>query len=750
MADKATKTPKKKKKQRTPEEASIDPAAQQMLAVADEMGVGTAFSRADAMSLCPIGSVGMCCDICSMGPCRITADGQTGVCGATIDTIQARNFIRSVAAGSAAHSDHGRDMAFTLKAVANGEAEGYAIRDIAKLHAVAALNDIPVEDRSPEEIANDLADIYIAQFGQQNGEIAPVDRAPEKRQKLWKEQGVIPRGVDREVVEALHRTHMGDDQDPTHILHHAVRTALADGWGGSMIATDISDILFGTPAPLLGEANLGVLSHDMVNVIVHGHEPTLSQMVVAASQDPEIIEYAKNAGAKGINLSGICCTANEILMRQGIPAAGNFLQQELAILTGSVEAMVVDVQCIMQGLVSLAENFHTKIITTSPKVKITGAKHIEFDEHHALTIAKNILKESIDNYANRGDVNIPDYKNALVPGFSHEYINYMLGGSYRASFRPLNDAIMSGRIRGVAAIVGCTNPRVQHDAYHVSITEELLKQDVLVVETGCSAIANAKLGFLLGDAGIERVGPGLREVCETVGIPPVLHMGSCGAGARHRARVDEREGALHRHLLRRFRRVRDDGRLQPGRGQGRQGPREHPGVRLHELRLGGDLRRQAGVREGPAGDDPARARSHRQETRRARAARVRPVPVWKEWRRPTPRDRGAPLRRTPGRPLRPGRSELGKARNVPLHSDTGNPRRQCPGLGSRGDVEPGLGGEGGGDLGIVPEHGVPPAVDPRHDRCGSRNARPAAGDHETRPQAAAPDTLREAVDAVSR
>jgi carbon-monoxide dehydrogenase catalytic subunit len=527
MADKATKTPKKKKKQRTPEEASIDPAAQQMLAVADEMGVGTAFSRADAMSLCPIGSVGMCCDICSMGPCRITADGQTGVCGATIDTIQARNFIRSVAAGSAAHSDHGRDMAFTLKAVANGEAEGYAIRDIAKLHAVAALNDIPVEDRSPEEIANDLADIYIAQFGQQNGEIAPVDRAPEKRQKLWKEQGVIPRGVDREVVEALHRTHMGDDQDPTHILHHAVRTALADGWGGSMIATDISDILFGTPAPLLGEANLGVLSHDMVNVIVHGHEPTLSQMVVAASQDPEIIEYAKNASAKGINLSGICCTANEILMRQGIPAAGNFLQQELAILTGSVEAMVVDVQCIMQGLVSLAENFHTKIITTSPKVKITGAKHIEFDEHHALTIAKNILKESIDNYANRGDVNIPDYKNALVPGFSHEYINYMLGGSYRASFRPLNDAIMSGRIRGVAAIVGCTNPRVQHDAYHVSITEELLKQDVLVVETGCSAIANAKLGFLLGDAGIERVGPGLREVCETVGIPPVLHMGSC-------------------------------------------------------------------------------------------------------------------------------------------------------------------------------------------------------------------------------
>jgi carbon-monoxide dehydrogenase catalytic subunit len=525
MAD--TKRTPPKKKRRTPQEASIDPAAQELLVLADEMGLSTAFSRADLMSPCNVGSAGMCCKLCGMGPCRLTKDGQAGICGATIDTIQARNFIRAVAAGSAAHSDHGRDMAFTLKAVANGEAEGYVIRDVAKLRSVAAHYDIPVEGRSPSEIANDLADLYISQFGQQRGEIVPVSRAPEKRKKLWKEQGVTPRGVDREVVEALHRTHMGDDQEPSHILHHAVRTALADGWGGSMIATDISDILFGTPAPLLGEANLGVLRDDMVNVIVHGHEPTLSQMIVAASQDPEIIEYAKAAGAKGINLSGICCTANEILMRQGIPAAGNFLQQELAILTGAVEAMVVDVQCIMQALVSLAENFHTKIVTTSPKVKIKGATHIEFDEHRALTIAKDILKFSIDNYKNRGDTQIPDYKNSLIPGFSHEYINYMLGGTYRASFRPLNDAIMSGRIRGVAAIVGCTNPRIQHDYSHTTITEELLKQDVLVVETGCSAIANAKLGFLLGDAGLDKVGPGLREICETVGIPPVLHMGSC-------------------------------------------------------------------------------------------------------------------------------------------------------------------------------------------------------------------------------
>lgn len=519
-------------KKRNIEEYSIDPAAQSMLIRAEELGVSTAFTRADELVACNIGSAGMCCKNCGMGPCRLTKEGQTGVCGATLDTIQARNLLRAISAGAAAHSDHGRDMAFILKAVANGETEGYIIRDVAKLRILADTYGIPIEKRSPQEIANDLADLYLAQFGQQNGKVIPIVRAPQKRQKLWEERGVVPRGIDREVVEALHRTHIGDDQDAEHILQHAIRTAIADGWGGSMIATDLSDILFGTPAPVLGQANLGVLKEDMVNVIVHGHEPSLSEMIVAATQDPEIIAYAKAAGARGVNLSGICCTANEILMRQGIPAAGNFLHQELAILTGAVEAMVVDVQCIMQALVDLAGNFHTKIITTSPKVKIKGAVHIEFDEHHALTVAKEILHTAIDNFRNREKTYIPSAREDLVPGFSHEYINYMLGGSYRASFRPLNDAIMAGRIRGVAAIVGCNNPRTRQDYLHTTVAKELLKQDVLMVETGCGAIASAKLGLLLGEAGLSQVGPGLREVCETVGIPPVLHMGSCVDNSR--------------------------------------------------------------------------------------------------------------------------------------------------------------------------------------------------------------------------
>lgn len=511
---------------------SIDPAALEVLQQAEEMRIATAFDRADAMKPCPIGSKGQCCKLCGMGPCRVVKEGQTGICGATVDTIAARNLVRMIAGGAAAHSDHGRDMAFALIAVAQGEAPGYEIKDEGKLLLMAKDLGVETEGRTIEEIALEVGQVCLSEFGKQRGEVIYASRAPEARQQLWRQEGLMPRGIDREIVEIMHRTHIGDDQDAEHILRQGLRTAIADGWGGSMYATDISDVLFGTPSPLVTKANLGVLKEDEVNVVVHGHEPTLSMAVVEATRDPELIEYAKSKGAKGINIAGICCTSNETLMRQGVPTAGNFLTQELAIITGAVEAMVVDVQCIMQALGPLSEKFHTKLITTSPKVKIKGAVHMEFDEHRAPEIAKEIVKTAIDNYPNRKEARIPEFTTDLVPGFSHEYIRYMQGGYYRASFRPLNDAIIAGRVRGAAGVVGCNNPRVCHDDAHHHIVTEFLKNDILVVQTGCGAIANAKYGLLLGEAAMEYAGPGLREVCEAIGIPPVLHMGSCVDNSR--------------------------------------------------------------------------------------------------------------------------------------------------------------------------------------------------------------------------
>jgi anaerobic carbon-monoxide dehydrogenase catalytic subunit len=215
-----------------------------------------------------------------------------------------------------------------------------------------------------------------------------------------------------------------------------------------------------------------------------------------------------------------------------VPSAGNFLSQELAILTGAVDAMVVDIQCIMQALVPLVDKFHTAVVTTSRKAKITGSIHMNFEEERAMEVAKEIIKLACDRFPERGETRIPDAKNDVVPGFSHEYIGFALGGTYRGSFRPLNDAIMAGRIRGVVANIGCNNPRVKHDYFHDYVVREFLKNDVLVVETGCGAIASGKAGFMMGEAGLEYAGPGLREVCEAVGMPPVLHMGSCVDNSR--------------------------------------------------------------------------------------------------------------------------------------------------------------------------------------------------------------------------
>jgi carbon-monoxide dehydrogenase catalytic subunit len=500
-----------------------------MLEIAHEKGIETAFDRAEKIKPCPIGSDGACCKICAMGPCRLVGKVKAGICGATLDTVVARNLARQIAAGSAAHSDHGRDMALALLAVAEGEAPDYRVRDVGKLVEVATFLGIPVEGRETNDIAKDVGEAALAQFGQQRGSLKYLERAPRKRQEIWQELGIAPRGIDREVIETLHRTHIGNDQDAEHILDHAMRTALADGWGGSMLSTDVTDILFGTPVPLTSEVNMGSLEEDQVNIIIHGHEPLLSELILMACQDPEMIEYAKSKGATGINLTGICCTANETLMRQGVRSAGNFLSQELAIATGAVEAMVVDIQCIMQALAPVAEQYHTELITTSRKAKIKGARHMEFDEHEALKIAKDIVKVGIDNYPNRGEsemVYIPNVSAPLVAGFSHEYLRYMQGGYYRGSFRPLNDAIMTGRIRGVAGVVGCNNPRTPHDFTHNYVVQELIKNDVLVVQTGCSAISVAKLG-LLGPEALDKAGPGLREVCEAIGIPPVLHLGSC-------------------------------------------------------------------------------------------------------------------------------------------------------------------------------------------------------------------------------
>jgi carbon-monoxide dehydrogenase, catalytic subunit len=502
--------------------------ARQMLELARAEGVQTVWDRALAQEpQCGYCSLGVSCRNCAMGPCRIDPFGegpQLGVCGATADLIVARNLGRTIAAGSSSHSDHGRDILEVFEAMARGETSGYRITDEAKLRRLAEEWGVETADRPVDAIALDLATAMFEDYGSRKSELGFVERAPDQRRALWQRLGLTPRGIDRENVEMLHRTHMGVDSDYANVLLHALRTSLADGWGGSMIATELSDVMFGTPQPVMSQVNLGTLKADHVNIALHGHNPLLSDVIVQAASDPELVALAKAAGAAGINLVGLCCTGNELLMRKGVPMAGNHLMQELIMMTGALEAMVVDYQCIMPSVTDVARCFHTQIISTSDKAKFPGAIHVPFDPHNGLEIGRAIVRRAIEAYPNRNPdrVRIPDGPVPMMAGFSVEAIIKALGGTPQ----PLVDAIAAGTIRGAVAVVGCNNPKVTQDYGHVTLTRRLIENDILVLVTGCAAVANGKAGQMVPEAA-KLAGPGLKAVCESLGIPPVLHMGSC-------------------------------------------------------------------------------------------------------------------------------------------------------------------------------------------------------------------------------
>ena len=481
---------------------------------------------------CGFGEAGTCCRICSMGPCRITPKAPRGICGCDVHGIVGRNYLRFTAGGSATHSDHGREICHTLYNTKEGG--NYTVKDPEKLKRIAQEWGIETEGKDIFDLAHEVAETGLMEYGKPFGVQRFLKRAPEHTQKLWHDAEIEPRAIDREVSQSLHMTHMGCSSLPEALIRQALRAGLSDGWGGSMMGTEFSDVLFGTPKPVDTTANIGVMDKDMVNIIVHGHDPSLSEMVVFYANDPEMIALAKSVGAKGINIAGVCCTSNEVAMRHGIPMAGNFLNQENVVLTGACEAIVVDVQCIFPALGPLSKCFHTKFITTSPIARMPDSDFIEFHEDTAADNAKAIIRMAIENFKNRKPelVNIPQLKTKATVGYSVEAIKSCLDGvtnshvDVTGTTKPLVDVVKSGVLRGAVAMVGCNNPKVRPDTAHIELMKKLIKNDIILIVSGCSAQAAAKAG-LMDKAAKELCGEGLKRVCELVNIPPVLHMGSC-------------------------------------------------------------------------------------------------------------------------------------------------------------------------------------------------------------------------------
>ncbi|HON80809.1 MAG TPA: anaerobic carbon-monoxide dehydrogenase catalytic subunit [Methanoregulaceae archaeon] len=508
------------------EERTFDEAAKPFVEMTMREGIETVWDRFEMQQPpCKQCESGLSCSRCAMGPCRIIPPYRIrGVCGADSDLIVARNLLDTIATGAAAHSDHGREIVSTLYGIGIGTVTDYVIADPEKLRRLAEEYGLKTDGKDDRKVAGELGRAMLEEYGSVKDSLQIAQRAPKATREIWENTGISPRGVDRDVVDAMHRVHMGVGADYANILAHGLRVSLSDGWGGSSMATEISDVLFGTPEPNESLVNLGVVKKSHVNISLHGHNPMLSEMAVKAAQDPEILALVKKVGAAGVNLVGLCCTGNELLMRKGIPNAGNHFNQELVITTGALEAMVVDYQCIFPSLPRTASCYHTHVISTSPKSKIPGSYYVAFEPEDAYATAKTIVKMAVENFPNRnpGRVFIPIEPVKVLTGFSVEAIRGALGGT----LKPLIDQIAAGNIRGAVGIVGCNNPKVKHDYGHVTLSKELIKRDILCVETGCAAIASGKAGLLQPSAA-SLAGPGLRVVCESLGIPPVLHMGSC-------------------------------------------------------------------------------------------------------------------------------------------------------------------------------------------------------------------------------
>lgn len=481
---------------------------------------------------CKFGESGVCCRICSMGPCRITKKAPRGICGCDVHGIVGRNYLRFTAGGAATHSDHGREIAHTLYETAPDG--NYKVKDPEKLLRLAAEFGVATEGRDIYDIAHEVAEVGLMEYGKPFGHQVFTKRAPEHTQEIWDREEIRPRAIDREVSCSMHMTHMGCSSQPEALIRQSLRAGLSDGWGGSMMGTEFSDVLFGTPKEVETEANLGVMVAENVNIVVHGHDPSLSEMICEYADSKEMIDYAKSMGAQGITVSGVCCTSNEVAMRRGIPMAGNFLQQENVVLTGACEAIVVDVQCIFPALGPLSKCFHTKFITTSPIAQMPDSDFIRFNAKTAGENAKQIVKMAIENFKNRKPelVHIPDMKQKAVVGFSVEQIEKKLDGvtnthvDETGTMMPLVDCVKSGVLRGAVAMVGCNNPKVRPDAAHIELMKKLIANDIILVVSGCSAQAAAKAG-LMDKRAKDLCGAGLKRVCELADIPPVLHMGSC-------------------------------------------------------------------------------------------------------------------------------------------------------------------------------------------------------------------------------
>lgn len=516
-------------------EYTPDPAVREMLLHMEKAGCETCFDRFDSQKPhCTFGMAGVCCRNCNMGPCRITKKSSRGVCGADADLIVARNLLRWVAAGVAAHGARGREIMLALKASAQGLLQ-IPIAGAEKVKKSAAQFGINTDGKTVEELASEVADILIEDLSRAvPGKHKTLHAfATQERINVWKELDILPVGAYHEVFEALHRTSTGTDGDWKNIMKQFLRCGLAFAWSSVLGSSIAMDSLFGIPERSTVKANLGALKEGYVNIAVHGHSPLLVSEIVKQGRSEEFVSLAREKGALGIQFYGICCSGLSAMYRYGgvIPLS-NAVGAELVLGTGALDLWVADVQDVFPSIIEVAKCFKTTVVTTSDSARLPGAEHYGYDHEHSNlseteALARTIIKRAIDSFASRRDVPvfIPKYEVDAEIGFSVEYAISRFG-----SAGAIADALKSGKILGIVNLVGCNNPRVIYEKAIADVALKLIENNILVLTNGCASFPLLKLGFC-NKAALRKAGNGLREFLEP-DLPPVWHMGECLDNAR--------------------------------------------------------------------------------------------------------------------------------------------------------------------------------------------------------------------------
>lgn len=516
-------------------EQTPDPAVREMLLAMQEQGIETIFDRFDKQHpQCTFGMAGICCKNCQMGPCRITRKAPRGVCGADADLIVARNMVRAVASGTAAHGARGRASMLALKWAGEGKVP-ISIDGEEKIMAVCKTYGIKTEGKALKELAVEVADILLEDLSR----TVPAKHrtlysfAPKERLEVWEKLGITPISPYHEVFESLHRTTTGTDGDWRNCMTQMLRTGVSFAWTSCLGSGIAMDCLYGLPHRSVSKVNVGALKVGYVNIAVHGHSPLLIREIIRIGRSDEMIAKAKANGARGIQFYGICCSGLSAMYRYGgvIPLS-NAVGSELVLGTGALDLWVADVQDVFPTIMEVARCVRTTVVTTSDSARLPDAEHYGFDHNHSNMadinkLATKIVNRAIESHVDRKDVpvRIPKYEVDAEMGFSVEWASK----HFEKGLQTLADALRSGRIMGVVNLVGCNNPRLVYEKSIAEVAQILIKNNILVLTNGCASFALLKLGYCSVKA-LEQTGDSLREFLKDV--PPVWHLGECLDNAR--------------------------------------------------------------------------------------------------------------------------------------------------------------------------------------------------------------------------